>query len=122
MKSKSFWIRERREMNQRMLNRIIKISAKIHNLTKAVLSSLRTNKIGTKKQKKEAMIQERSRKLRKTSSNVTWFLNQVTDRWSRVTTRKERKRRMNLLPLVLKKAEMIHQKKINLRDSLRLMR
>ena len=54
------------------------------------------------------MIQERSRKLRKTSSNVTWFLNQVTDRWSRVTTRKERKRRMNLLPLVLKKAEMIH--------------
>ena len=108
MKSKSFWIKERREMNQRMLNKIIKISAKIHNLTKAVLSSLRTNKIGTKKQKKEAMIQERSRKLRKTSSNVTWFLNQVTDRWSRVTTRKERKRRMNLLPLVLKKAEMIH--------------
>ena len=52
MKSKSFWIRERREMNQRMLNRIIKISAKIHSLTKAVLSSLRTNKIGTKKQKK----------------------------------------------------------------------
>ena len=109
-------------MNQRMLNKIIKISAKIHNLTKAVLSSLRTNKIGTKKQKKEAMIQERNRKLRKTSSNVTWFLNQVTDRWSRVTTRKERKRRMNLLPLLLKTAEMIHQKKSNLRDSLSLMR
>ena len=53
---------------------------------------------------------------------MTWFLNQVTDRWSRVTTRKERKRRMNLLPLLLKKAEMIHQKKSNLRDSLRLMR